>query len=117
MQRRGSGGPKGARISKRMMDDITQAVLARDDGGSAGEDAMDALVRADRRLAVQGALARMDDGDRELLRLAFDEELDAAEIGRRLGASPGTVRVRKHRALRRLAELLGGGNAGGVGGT
>jgi RNA polymerase sigma-70 factor, ECF subfamily len=32
--------------------------------------------------------------------------LDAAEVGRIIGKSPGAVRVIQHRALRRLAELL-----------
>jgi len=42
-----------------------------------------------------------------LLRLIFFDQLDTPDIARRLGVTPGAFRVRKHRALRRLAVLLG----------
>ena len=71
------------------------------------EDPLFALVRDERRTAVRDALARLEKGDRELLSLSFEEGLDGVEIGRRLELAPGTVRVRKHRALRKLAALLG----------
>lgn len=71
------------------------------------EDPLLALINEERRTAVRGALARLEKGDRELLALSFEDGLDAVEIGRRLDLAGGTVRVRKHRALRRLAELLG----------
>ena len=41
------------------------------------------------------------------LRTLWDEGLSTAEIGRRLGITPGAVRVRRYRAVRKLAELLG----------
>lgn len=71
------------------------------------EDPLLVLVQEERRAAVREALARLEKDDRELLALSFEEGLDAVEIGRRLGAAPGAVRVRKHRALRKLAALLG----------
>ena len=40
-------------------------------------------------------------------RLTYAEALRTAEIARRLGTSEGNVRVRRHRALGRLATLLG----------
>jgi DNA-directed RNA polymerase specialized sigma24 family protein len=39
--------------------------------------------------------------------MTYRDELDSEEIGRRLGLSAGAVRVRRHRAIRRLADLLG----------
>jgi DNA-directed RNA polymerase specialized sigma24 family protein len=39
--------------------------------------------------------------------MTYRDELSSDEIGRKIGATPGAVRVRRHRALRRLAELLG----------
>jgi RNA polymerase sigma factor (sigma-70 family) len=71
------------------------------------EDALLVLVREERRSAVRDALARLDEGDRKLLALCFEDGLDAVEIGRLLGVAPGAVRVRKHRSLRKLAALLG----------
>ncbi len=71
------------------------------------EDPLFALVREERRTQVRDALARLEKDDRELLSLSFEDGLDAVEIGRRLELEPGTVRVRKHRALGRLAALLG----------
>jgi RNA polymerase sigma-70 factor (ECF subfamily) len=74
---------------------------------AAAEDPLLTLVKEERRTEVRGALARLEKDDRDLLALSFEAGLDAVEIGRRLGLASGTVRVRKHRALRRLAELLG----------
>ena len=39
--------------------------------------------------------------------MTYRDELDSEEIGRQLGLTAGAVRVRRHRAMRRLAELLG----------
>lgn len=71
------------------------------------EDPLLVLIHEERRVAVRDALARLEKDDRDLLALSFEDGLDAVEIGRRLGLASGAVRVRKHRALRRLAELLG----------
>ena len=70
-------------------------------------DALADLVGAERRAAVRAALGRLASGDRELLGLFFYERLDTAEVARRLGATPAALRVRKHRALQRLAAALG----------
>jgi len=70
-------------------------------------DPLQGLISLERRDMVRGALERLDAGDRELLSLTYVETLAAGEIGRRLGLSAGNVRVRRYRALRRLAELLG----------
>jgi RNA polymerase sigma-70 factor (ECF subfamily) len=56
---------------------------------------------------VRECLGRLEAGDREVLALSYEQTLGAEEIGRRLGISAGAVRVRKHRALSRLAELMG----------
>ena len=67
---------------------------------------LETLISAERQAAVRQALDRLDTGDRELLTMSYADALEAAEIGRRLNLSAGNVRVRRHRALRRLAELL-----------
>lgn len=51
---------------------------------------------------------------RRLWRWVYGEGLDAAEVGRRLGVNPGTVRVRVHRCLQK-ARAFAEQNAGGPG--
>jgi RNA polymerase sigma-70 factor (ECF subfamily) len=74
--------------------------------------------------AVQEALGRLSDHEREIIRLSFYEDLTHGQIAERLGLPVGTVKSRSHRAHRRLAELLahlrdppdvpaGGNRAGG----
>jgi RNA polymerase sigma-70 factor, ECF subfamily len=91
--------------------------LARVAGGGSslgGEpDALSALVAAERLAAVRSALEELDGSDRELLRMVYFELLGSAEIARRLGVSAGALRVRKHRALRRLEDRLARGASGG----
>jgi len=70
-------------------------------------DALTALITEERRAAVRAAVARLDERDRELLRLVFVEAMDTGELARRMALTPGALRVRKHRALGRLARLLG----------
>jgi RNA polymerase sigma-70 factor (ECF subfamily) len=65
------------------------------------------LIREERKKEVRLALSRLDASDRELLEMSYGEELPTEEIGRRLGISSMNVRVRRHRAIKRLAELLG----------
>src|SRR4051812_5429899 len=58
------------------------------------------------RLSVEQALDTLADGDRDLLRLRYGEDLTQTEVARRLGVPEGTVKVRLHRARRRLRGLL-----------
>ncbi|GII98251.1 RNA polymerase ECF family sigma subunit [Sediminihabitans luteus] len=58
--------------------------------------------------AVEQALGRLRDADQEILRLSAWEQLEHDEIAVALGLSRGAVRVRLHRARRRLAETLRG---------
>ncbi|MEU8207177.1 RNA polymerase sigma factor [Streptosporangium sp. NPDC049046] len=52
------------------------------------------------------AFSRLSDDDRELLSLVGWEGLGAAEIAKVLGCSRGAVRIRLHRARKRLAAEL-----------
>lgn len=70
------------------------------------EDPLSSLISEERRLEVRRAYERLDPGDREVLSLTYEDDLTTAEIGRRLSLTEGNVRVRRHRAVRRLAELL-----------
>lgn len=82
-------------------------LVGESDAPSGDPEALATLINAERCAAVRRALDRLAPGDRELLRLAYYERLDAARIAVVLGIAPPAVRVRKHRALQRLAEALG----------
>ncbi|MEA2333476.1 MAG: hypothetical protein QOH58_3614 [Thermoleophilaceae bacterium] len=58
------------------------------------------------RVTVEQALGRLPDSDRRVLRLRYAEDLTQVEVARRLGLPEGTVKVRLHRARRRLRTLL-----------
>lgn len=77
-------------------------------GTSSGQpvDPLTALVSAERVTALRRALATLDSSDRDLIRMSFVDGLSADEIGESLGLTAGNVRVRRHRILRRLDELL-----------
>jgi RNA polymerase sigma-70 factor, ECF subfamily len=70
------------------------------------DDVLAALVSDERRAAVREALPRLSDDDRKLLQLLYFEALDPLDAAAQLGCTVGALRVRKHRALQRLAELL-----------
>ena len=71
------------------------------------EDPLADLISEERREKVRTAFEHLGSGDREVLRLSYVESLGAEEIANRLNLTPGAVRVRRHRALNRLAEILG----------
>lgn len=56
------------------------------------------------RERVDEILSLVQPGDQEILRLALLHDLDAQELSRILQVSPGTARVRLHRALNRLRQ-------------
>jgi RNA polymerase sigma-70 factor (ECF subfamily) len=65
------------------------------------------LRRAERRGQVRGAMARLPEGDREVLVLRHLEQLATPEIAAVLGITEGAVYTRHLRALERLRGLLG----------
>jgi RNA polymerase sigma factor (sigma-70 family) len=87
-----------------------ERALARMKGmapGGPGRGPLDDLVSEEARNAVRRSLAELDADDRDLLRRIYFDEEDSAETARALQLTPGALRVRKHRALSRLAGLLG----------
>jgi RNA polymerase sigma factor (sigma-70 family) len=61
----------------------------------------------DERLSVdvdrlKRALARLSDDDRQLCEMIYWEDIEDADAAAELGIAPGTLAVRKHRALERL---------------
>jgi len=66
----------------------------------------DELAGTATRVTVERALGTLADGDQRLLLLRYAEDLTQVEVARRLGLPEGTVKVRLHRARRRLRALL-----------
>lgn len=75
-----------------------------------GDDALDALVRADDAARVRALLGRLPERDRELVLLRYSAGLSSAEIGDALGISAGAARARLSRVLDRLRAELGEGD-------
>ncbi|MEM7157966.1 MAG: RNA polymerase sigma factor [Myxococcota bacterium] len=73
-----------------------------------GPDLEAQLGRDEQFDALEEALARLPPSQREALVLVDLQQLSPEEAGARLGISSGNVRVRAHRARRRLQGLLGG---------
>jgi RNA polymerase sigma-70 factor, ECF subfamily len=85
----------------------------RERGGAAvdtwtapGPSPLESVLRAEKARLVSQALARLAPLHREVLILAEYEELGLAEIARIVGAEVGAVKVRLHRARRRLRRAL-----------
>jgi RNA polymerase sigma-70 factor (ECF subfamily) len=67
------------------------------------EGVEDARVVATVELAdLHAALKHLSDKDRHLLELRYTEDLTQAAIARRLGIPEGTVKIRLHRARKKL---------------
>jgi RNA polymerase sigma-70 factor (sigma-E family) len=65
----------------------------------------------DDRELLRQALARLPERQREVLLLRYYEDLTEAEIAKRLGCAPGTVKSSAARALRSLRDMLPEGAA------
>ncbi|MFU8870997.1 RNA polymerase sigma factor [Micromonospora sp. SL4-19] len=81
----------GERLRQRMWD-----IVAADPGSEVPE-----------RLAVQAALARLGEFDREVLTLTIWEGLEPRDVAAVLRVSPAVVRTRLSRARARLRDLIG----------
>ena len=75
-------------------------------GSTAAPTPEEGLASAETRRAVQAALATMPADEREVIVLAYSDELTQSEIAERLGWPLGTVKTRTRRALARLREVL-----------
>lgn len=66
------------------------------------------VALADELHEVRRAIAGMSEDRRQVILLRFVDGLSTAEVAEVLDRSPGAVRVLLHRALRDLAERMGG---------
>jgi RNA polymerase sigma-70 factor, ECF subfamily len=58
------------------------------------------------RADIHAALGRLDERERQLVRLRYEEDLTQAGIARRLGIPEGTVKVRLHRVRNKLRREI-----------
>ncbi len=75
---------------------------------AAAADPSNEIHSAERRSKVEGALATLNDGERELLRLAYFSDLSQSEIAERTSIPLGTVKSRTRAGLIRLRDTLRG---------
>jgi RNA polymerase sigma-70 factor (ECF subfamily) len=94
-------------------DRITQAAAAAEPEvpGHADRVAADVTAQAMRTL-LEGALAALSAGDRDVLLLIAWEQLTYAEVSRALAIPVGTVQSRLHRARTKVRQVLAGTDAG-----
>ena len=71
------------------------------------EPADAALVRGEEMDALNAALAKLPDSEREVLMLRHFSQLSFKEIAQALGCPVGTALARAHRGLAHLRELMG----------
>lgn len=71
-----------------------------------GPGPLQELVSDERKAEVQGALAAMDEEDRQLLIALYVQEQSPRELAATLKLSDGALRTRKHRALKCLGQRL-----------
>ncbi|RPI20050.1 MAG: sigma-70 family RNA polymerase sigma factor [Actinobacteria bacterium] len=75
----------------------------------------DAVLLSEEHAGIRSALSSLSQRDRNLLWLREVEGLSYAEIGGRMGAATGTVRVACHRARKRLEKAFRGDDEEGEG--
>lgn len=64
------------------------------------------LEKAERLALVRRAVARLEPGDQQILRMTLIDGWEPAEIAARLGLSSEVVRQRKSRAVKRVTEVV-----------
>ncbi|MEV6520070.1 RNA polymerase sigma factor [Micromonospora chalcea] len=85
---------------------VLRAAAADPAGASGADDGLDAVLAAERRAELVGALRRLPARDREAIVCRYLLDLGEDETATVLGLPRGTVKSRTHRALAKLRALL-----------
>jgi RNA polymerase sigma factor (sigma-70 family) len=100
-------------IARRCVDDaLNRRPAAADFEMAEQASAQDLEGEAVRRLAIAGAINRLDDRARDLVALRYGADLSAREIGEVIGLKTNAVEVALHRALGRVRADLEGERTG-----
>ncbi len=97
------------RLRDRRLQSRSEAILLRHrsgEEGAADSNPLAAQVRAETLEQVAAALTRLDDHQRDILRLRCYDDLPYTEIAARTRTSPDGARVRFHRAKKSLRTQL-----------
>jgi len=98
--------------------DATEAAGARIDGLVAVDEAADAaMMQGEAVDALNAALRRLPDAEREVIMLRHFSQMSFKEIARLMGTPMGTALARAHRGLARLRQLMGAEDAGAPAGA
>lgn len=71
----------------------------------------EAVIATVERADLHAALSMLDERDRQLVQLRYQEDLTQEAIARRLGIPEGTVKVRLHRVRDKLRQVMGAAEA------
>ncbi|MFI7250059.1 RNA polymerase sigma factor [Micromonospora chalcea] len=85
---------------------VLRAAAAEPAGAGGADDGLDAVLAAERRAALVGALRLLPVRDREAIVCRYLLDLGEDETATVLGLPRGTVKSRTHRALAKLRALL-----------
>jgi RNA polymerase sigma-70 factor (ECF subfamily) len=91
--------PGGQALDRAAQDALPGGLPAADDPAAAAE-------AGEARAAIGAALAAMPEQERDVILLAYRDDLSQSEIAARLGWPLGTVKTRTRRALGRLRGVL-----------
>ncbi len=89
------------------MKDVTEESVA----DPLQSEALEAIYQRESKLQLKALLRRLEDDERELIRLRFTAELSFVQIGQLLGRSEDAVRKSIRRILDRLAVQMEAQNA------
>jgi len=76
------------------------------DGAEPGTPTPDPANKVADLMHLRALIARLPDGERDVIELRFMEDLDVEHTALRLGKLPGAIRVSQHRALTRLRTMM-----------
>jgi len=75
---------------------------------ASSEDLAENLDRREENKKLKEAMARLVETDRQIIVLHYFEEMSGAEIAKVLGIREGALRVRTHRIIKKLKDLMEG---------
>lgn len=85
----------------------TRRRAARESRGALPEDAAAPPDRADERMALAAALAKLPERQRQVIELKFLAGLSNEEVARAMGKTPGAINAQQWRGLEALRRLMG----------
>lgn len=73
---------------------------------ASNEDLAENVDRRDENKKLKDAMAKLNDTDRQIITLHYFEEMSGGEIAKVVGVREGALRVRTHRIIKKLKDLM-----------